>query len=144
MRKKLLLISKSQQELYQGFNNELIELTHIYNSQLLNQVFTKEQTIYSDTPKNYICLDQVQICPNATISSVLLTPLYQFQQKTIDSLQKELDELKLAHKNLKVNFNQNRIELEGFRNEISLKVCFFLIKIIEILANSLIEVKKKP
>ena len=117
-------MSKSQQELYQGFNNELIELTHIYNSQSSNQVFTKEQAISNDIPKSYICLDQVKISQNATISSVLLTPLYQFQQETIDSLQKELDELKSAHKNLKVKFNHNRIELEGFRNEIAIKVCF--------------------
>lgn len=126
LRKKLLIMSKSQQELYKGFNDELTELAQIYNSPLFSSIFQKEDVSTSETPKSSIGGEQPQMIQDSTACSLLLTPLYEFQQKTIDTLQKELEQLQLSYKNLQTKFDENLIELDACKNDLILKVRFLI------------------
>lgn len=121
-------MSKSQQELYKEFNNELAELAQIYNSPLFSSIFQKEEISASETPKSSIGSEQSQTIQDSTACSLLLTPLYEFQQKTIDTLQKELEQLQLSYKNLQTKFDENLIELDACKNDLILKVRFLIHK----------------
>jgi hypothetical protein len=124
LRKKLLIISKSQHELFQGFNHELTEMSQIYNSPLfsaLNQASNKDQMFQIDlfAQKNIEQSDQIQ-----SASSILLTPLYQFQQTTIELQQTELDQLKQSYKSLLEKFDSHKLELETCKKNSILKVLY--------------------
>lgn len=124
MRKKLLIISKSQQELFQGFNHELTEMSQIYNSPLfsaLNQASNKDQMFQIDlfAQKNIEQSDQIQ-----SASSILLTPVYQFQQTTIELQQTELDQLQQSYKSLLEKFDSHQLELETCKKNSILKVFY--------------------
>lgn len=116
-------MSKSQQELYQGFSNELTELSQIYNSPLFSSLTqNKEQLFQVDTTNNNNSNSNNIDQPSTIASSLLLTPLYQFQQTTIEVQQRELEQLRQTNRMLMAKFDENQIELETCRNNLILKV----------------------
>ena len=129
MRKKLLIISKSQQELFQGFNHELAEISQIYNSPLFsaltnqNQITSNKDQIFPIDffQKTLDQTDQMQSLSSSS-SSILLTPLYQFQQTTIELQQAELSQLKQSYKSLLAKFDAHQLELETCQKNSKLKV----------------------
>ena len=116
-------MSKSQQELYQGFSNELTELSQIYNSPLFSSLTqNKEQLFQVDTTNNNNSNSNNIDQPSTIASSLLLTPLYQFQQTTIEVQQRELEQLRQTNRMLMAKFDENQIELETCRSNLILKV----------------------
>ena len=111
-------MSKSQQELYQGFSNELADLAQIYNSPLFNSLANKDQMFQIDSSSG----EQFQMAPTSMASSIILTPLYQFQQTTIEMQQRELDNLRLAYKNLMAKYDESQLVMETCQNNLILKV----------------------
>lgn len=117
-------MSKSQQELYQSFSSELTELAQIYNSPLFSTLGGKDQMFQLDGSSNE---QQMPMTTTTMAASVLLTPLYQFQQTTIELQQREIEQLRLKLANLTVKFDENQLELDTCHNNLSLKViqCFY-------------------
>lgn len=123
-------MSKSQQELYQGFSNELTELSQIYNSPLFSSLTqNKEQLFQIDTTNNNNSNSNNIDQPSTIASSLLLTPLYQFQQTTIEVQQRELEQLRQTNRMLMAKFDENQIELETCRNNLILKVIVIKVEI---------------
>lgn len=83
LRKKLLLMSKSQQSLVQAFNQELMD--------------------------------------QSNTTSQPLTHVYQFQQKTIEIQENEIENLKHSFNRLLAKFNEHEIELDSYKNKLYLK-----------------------
>ncbi len=112
LRKKLLVLSKSQHNLMETFNQELADLSLFSNNQQL-------------APSN----DNIKRNGESAVSALLLTPIYQFQQKTIDILQNEIELMKLSYNKLLRERNDQKIELENCQREIKLKVYIFCLSV---------------
>jgi hypothetical protein len=109
-------MTKNQHNLIQTFNQELNDLQLVSNSQL----FTSKNALLNTSHSK-----QAELNSQSAISTILLTPLYQFQQKTIEMQQLEIDALKKSHNSLLADLNEQKIEVERCKREIEFKVCLF-------------------
>ncbi len=88
------------------FNQELADLSLLSGNQLLSAPYGENNYMKGES----------------AVSALLLTPMYQFQQKTIDALQAEIEQMKLSYNKLLSERNDQKIELENCQREIKLKV----------------------
>ncbi|CAF1119131.1 unnamed protein product [Brachionus calyciflorus] len=103
-------MSKSQQKLVELLNQDLSEL---YNNHLLNSMLnSKELNFQFDGQKNFD-LDQSAI--------LTITPLYQYQQKTIELQQTEIENLKISYNKLLAEFNEHELKQNEYKQSLSLK-----------------------
>lgn len=97
-------MSKTQQNLVQTFNQELSELTTIYNGQNNPQIESLINMSKSIEPSLHP-----------------LTPLYQFQQQTIEIQENEIESLKVSYNKLLAKFNDHELELDSLNKTLTLK-----------------------
>lgn len=119
MRKKLLLMSKSQfnlklhhqQQMQISYNQDLIDIAQLYNSSSLSvksATFNEHNQYLNDSNND-----------NQSIKADL--SLYCNQQSTIDSLKIEVEQLQSNYDDLLVTHNANAVELENCKRNLVLK-----------------------
>ena len=131
MRKKLLLLTKSQQTLLNTFNQNTVDqfkdVIEIYNNPLLlsqlmstkrDQGQSADKTATGSAPKSNGGSNQ--------ISSILLNPLFEFQQETLRTQQDDIESYKNAYNKLLVKCNEISLKLESCQRNLELEVKFLI------------------
>ena len=120
-------MSKSHQTLLNTFNqttmSQLKDVIEIYNNPLLLAQFLNSK-------KDQDHLESLNITrgpkssASCSISSILLNPLLEFQQDTIQKLRNEIDSYKSSYDKLFIQHNEMGIKLEQFKKSLELEVKF--------------------
>ena len=141
LRKKLLLLSKSQQTLLNTFNqstmSQLKDVIEIYNNPLLLAQFLNAKKD-QDQLENVNASRVTKSNSSGSISSILLSPLLEFQQETIQKLQNEIDSYKSSYGKLLIQHNEMGIKLEQLNKKLELEVKSYIVNYILINYYSLI------
>ena len=111
----MLVISKSQHNLIETFNQELSDLSLISKNQIQASFNQNDQQMSNDF------LKRIDLDGQSAVSALLITPLYQFQQRTIDMQQAEIESHKNSYNKLLKERNDIKIELESRQRDLKLK-----------------------
>ena len=125
LRKKLLLMSKSQynlklnqqQQLQIVYNQDLMDIAQLCSSD------PQETLPGASIPSGEGLGNTLKNTGTQKIKSSL--SLYNNQQNTIDSLKHEVAQLQKAYDSLLITHNSNAVELENCKRNLNLKVIFF-------------------
>lgn len=104
-------MSKSQRSLIESFNQEVADLSLI-NSSKLNTVASMVQDLNRQNPNG----------GQSAVASLLLTPLYSFQQDIIQTQQDEMEKLRNECNDVIKENMEQKLELDKCKRELQEKV----------------------
>lgn len=124
-------MSKSQQNLLNNFNsnaNQFKDLTQIYNNPVLlsqlmsaNKDANQKEQFQIDDAVNPIKSNGMN---DNALSSLMLGPVFEYQQEMIIKQQNEIESLKSSYNQLLCKYNEMGIEFEECKRNLKLKVFF--------------------
>lgn len=127
MRRKLLLMSKAQnemklqfkQQIQSFYNQDLNDFSFSYNNNILNN--TSDQ-LEMDNIINSIKSSENNLHQRLNVKAMPLNAqIYQFQQSTITNLETQIENMKNSYNKLIIDYNKHEVELDECKRKLSVK-----------------------